>query len=81
MTATVTKLNTDTIKEASIPAVLSKMEEADITIVLHFTGGRWDLQFLKGQAPIWSLIGMFHTIITHFSNVANGLYPVKQTKQ
>ena len=78
MTATVIKLNAEHIKEGSIPAVLQKMETADSTIVLHLTGGRWDLQIIKGQHTIWSIIGVFQMLSTHYSNIAGGLIPIKK---
>lgn len=75
MTATITKLSKldgSHIKEGSIPAVLEKMESADTTFVIHLTGGRWDLQLIKGEIKLWGIIGILHTMVTHFSNVANG---------
>ena len=77
MTATVTKLHTDSIKEASIPDFLQRMETADTTIVIHLTGGKWDMQHLKGKTDIRAMIGILHIIITHLSNVANGLVKLK----
>ena len=78
MTATVTKLNTKHMKVASIPDILSKMETADVTMVIHLTNGRWDLQIVKGQQTIWSLIGVFQMLSTHYSNIAGGLIPLKK---
>lgn len=78
MTATVTKLNPNSIKEASIPDVLQRMETADTTFVIHLTAGRWDLQVVKGQTTIWSLVGILQTMSTHFCNVANGTVALKK---
>ncbi len=79
MTATITKiskahkLDISHIKEGSIPSVLEKMESADTTIVIHLTNGRWDLQLIKGQINLWGFVGMLQVLVTHFSNVANGV--------
>lgn len=59
-------------KPASIPDLLRQMEDSDTTIVIHIKGGRWTVQHLKGNMPIWSLMGMLQCIITHFADTANG---------
>ena len=80
MDTNVTKLNIAHSTETSIPSVIANMKTADATIVIHMVNGRWILQHIKGETKIWALIGIFHSLATHFSNVANGVSALVQTK-
>ena len=73
----VISIGTNHIKEASLPAMMAEMETSDATIVIHLHKGRWSMQHIKGATPLWSLIGILQSLVTHFSNVANGLVKLK----
>lgn len=72
MTDNVTQLGSEHIKQATMPDMVSRMAEADCTIVIHIKGGVWTLQHMKGTNTIQALIGILQIICTHFSNLANG---------
>ena len=80
MDTNVTKLDLVQSTETSIPSVLSHMKTSDATIVIHIENGKWTIQHIKGGTTIWSMIGIFQSLVTHFCNVANGVSPLVQTK-
>ncbi len=73
----VISIGTNHIKEASLPAMMAEMETSDATIVIHVRDGRWSMQQVKGDTKIWPMIGILQSLVTHFSNVANGLVKLK----
>ena len=60
MSATVTRIHPDNIKDCTVPAAMAKIENAEASYVLTVTEGKWAFDSIISNKTHMELVGLLH---------------------